>query len=248
MRLIAIGLDGQDAELVADRCWQAGAVGLWEVDAATLRAGVDDVDAATFVTSLADLGPVDVTEREAVELAGQWSVVSIAGRDLDLWVPPTVFGDGHHPTTSACLDLLPSVVGPGATVLDVGCGAGALSIAAAVLGGVVTAIDLDAEALAATDDNASRNDVAVTTSSARLAEVAGPFDAVVANMTTGSLGPLVPDLRRCTTADGARVLSGMLEDQWPPVCEAMGGSVRDVRVVDGWVTAVVDGAGKARPG
>lgn len=240
MRLIAIELDGQDAELVADRCWQAGAVGLWEVDAATLRAGVDDVDAATFVTVLADLAPVDVTEREAVELAGRWSVVSIAGRNLDLWVPPTVFGDGHHPTTSACLDLLPSVVGPGATVLDVGCGAGALSVAAAALGGIVTAIDVDPEALQATTENASRNDVSVLTSPVPLADVAGPFDVVVANMTTGALRPLVPDLRRCAAAGAAIVLSGMLEDQWPPVCVAVGGSVRDVRTVDGWVTAVVD--------
>lgn len=239
MRLIAIGLDGQDAELVADRCWQAGAVGLWEVDAATLRAGVDDVDAATFVTALADLGPVDVTEREAVELAGRWSVVSIGGRDIDLWVPPTVFGDGHHPTTSACLDLLPSVVGSGARVLDVGCGAGALSVAAAVLGGAVTAIDVDPEALTATADNASRNGVSVLTSAVPLGGVVGPFDVVVANLTTGSLRPLVPDLRRCTAGGGSMVLSGMLEDQWPRVREAAGGQVRDVRTVEGWVTAIV---------
>lgn len=247
MRLIAIEFHGQDPELIADRCWQAGAVGLWEVDDATLRAGVDDVDATTFVTALADLGPVDVTEREAVELAGRWSVVSIGGRDLDLWVPPTVFGDGHHPTTSTCLDLLPSVVACGATVLDVGCGAGALSVAAAVLGGAVTALDLDPEALQATAENAVRNHVSVLTSPVQLAEVVGPFDVVVANMTTGALLPLVPDLRRCAAAGGSMVLSGMLEDQWPPVCEAVGGKVRDVRTVDGWVTAVVDGAGAAAP-
>ena len=239
MRLYAIELTGRDAELVADRCWQAGAAGLWEVDATTLRVGVEDDGAAAFRTAVDDLGPVDVTETEAVELAGRWSAVEVAGRRLELWVPPTVFGDGHHPTTSACLALLPTAVAAGTSVLDVGCGAGALSLGAAVLGARVTAIDIDPEAVAATAGNAERNGVAVETSSRQLVEIDRRFDGVVANMTSGSLGPLVPDLVRCTRPGGWLLLSGMLAEQWPAVRDATGGTLEAVQEHEGWLTALV---------
>lgn len=239
MRLFAIELTGRDPELVADRCWQAGAAGLWEVDAATLRAGVEDDAAVAFRDALRDLDPVDVTETEAVELAGRWSAIEVAGRRIELWVPPTVFGDGHHPTTAACLELLPDAVAPGAEVLDVGCGAGALSIGAAVLGAQVTAIDIDPEAVSATERNAERNDVRVETSSEQLGDIDRRFDSVLANMTSGSLGPLVPDLVRCTVPGGRLLLSGMLADQWPAVRDAAGGTVEAVREREGWVTALV---------
>lgn len=237
MRLIAIDLIGHDPELVSDRCWQAGAAGLWEVDESTLRAGVEDDALASFLAATSDLGPVDVTDVEAVELAGRSSIVRAGGVDIELWVPATVFGDGHHPTTAVCLELLSRSVVAGATVLDVGCGAGALSIGAALAGGRVTAIDLDPEAVRTTADNAVRNGVSIETSPASLAEMAGPYDVVVANMTAGSLGPLVPDLVRCTRPGGTLIVSGLLEAQWPAVRDAVGGTVVDVVVADGWLSA-----------
>lgn len=239
MHLVAIDLTGRDPELVADRCWQAGAAGLWEADATTLRAGVDDDRIATFLDLLAELDPVDVTEVEAVELAGRSSTVEVAGRTVHLWVPATVFGDGEHPTTATCLALLPGVVVVADRVLDVGCGAGALSVGAAVLGARVTAIDVDPAARQATAENAARNGVAIETSPAALDEVGGVFDVVLANLTAGALTPLLDDLLRCTAPEGSLVLSGMLEDQWPDIRRAVGGDVETERAVDGWVTAVV---------
>lgn len=239
MRLIAVDLTGRDPELIADRCWQAGAAGLWEVDASTLRAGVDADLLPSFLAALDDLDPVDVTEVEAVELAGRASVVRFAGQDIDLWIPATVFGDGAHPTTAACLSLLGEAVDRDASVLDVGCGAGALSIGAALLGARVTAVDIDPEAVAATAANAARNGVAIETSLVTVGEVAGRFDVVVANMTTGSLTPLLPDLALATRPGGTLVVSGLLEDQWPPVRTSVGGQVTAVQVVDGWLTAAI---------
>ncbi len=240
MRLVAVDLAGHDPELVGDRCWQAGASGLWEVDATTLRVGVEEDRVATFLDLLADLGPRDVTDVESVELAGRAAAVPFAGTTIELWVPATVFGDGTHPTTATCLAVLPDAVGVGARVLDVGCGAGALSIAAALLGGRVTAIDLDPVAVATTADNAARNGVAVEPAPRQLSEIVDTFDVVVANMTSGALGPLVDDLVRCTGPGGTLVVSGMLADQWPAVRAAAGGTVREVRTVDGWLTAVIN--------
>ena len=239
MRMFEIDLTGRHAELVADRCWQAGAAGLWEVDAATLRAGVHDDAAETFVTALRALGPRDVTDATAVELAGRRSLVAFLDRTIELWVPPTVFGDGHHPTTASCLVLLPGLVRPGTTVLDVGCGAGALSVAAALLGGAVTAIDLDPAARAATSSNAAVNGVEVEVSPRSLEELEHRYEVVLANLSTGALLSLVPALLMRTAPGGTIVLSGMLEEQWPPVEERAGGVLWERRLVDGWVTAAV---------
>lgn len=239
MPLVAIDLSGRDAELVADRCWQAGAAGLWELDDRTLRVGVGAGELQELLDALADLEPVDVTDTEAVELAGRVSTIAFAGQEVELWTPATVFGTGDHPTTASCLDALPSVVRAGDRVLDVGCGAGALTVAAALLGGEVTAVDIDPEAVDATLANAVRNGVAVAASTTPIEQMDEVFDVVLANLTAGALRPVVPRLLRRARAGGTLMLSGMLEDQWPEVRAAAGGTVHDVRVADGWVTATI---------
>jgi ribosomal protein L11 methyltransferase len=82
--------------------------------------------------------------------------------------PGRAFGTGAHATTRLCLELL--LDAPRGSLLDVGCGSGVLSIAAARLGfAPVHAVDLDPQAIDATDRNALANGVAVAT---RLADAA----------------------------------------------------------------------------
>ena len=74
--------------------------------------------------------------------------------------PGRAFGTGSHATTRLCLELLLEL--PAGSLLDVGCGSGVLSIAAAKLGyGPVSAVDLDPQAVEATQRNAEANGVAV---------------------------------------------------------------------------------------
>ena len=76
--------------------------------------------------------------------------------------PGRAFGTGAHATTRLCLELLLDM--PRGSLLDVGCGSGVLSIAAAKLGfGPVHAVDLDPQAIEATARNASVNGVTVET-------------------------------------------------------------------------------------
>ena len=62
--------------------------------------------------------------------------------------PGMAFGTGHHPTTRMCLELLEKMVKPVMSVLDVGCGSGILSIAAAKLRArSVLGLEIDSVAL-----------------------------------------------------------------------------------------------------
>ena len=77
--------------------------------------------------------------------------------DID---PGAAFGLGDHPTTILALRLLRRTIWPDATVLDVGCGSGVLSVVAARLGApYVEAIDISPAAIEATSANADRNGV-----------------------------------------------------------------------------------------
>jgi ribosomal protein L11 methyltransferase len=98
--------------------------------------------------------------------------------------PGRAFGTGAHATTRLTLRLLNGLDRRG-SLLDVGCGSGVLSIAAARLGfGPITAIDVDAQAVAATLRNADANGVTVKALVAdALVEELPATNVAVANVT-----------------------------------------------------------------
>jgi len=156
--------------------------------------------------------------------------------DID---PGAAFGLGDHPTTVLALRLLRQVMWPGAAVLDVGCGSGVLSVAAARLGApYVEAIDLSMAAVEATTDNAGRNGVAgaVTASTRALADVGDQFDVVLANLLAPVVVDLASDLRRVVGPSGALVVSGVLEGADGRVRAALAPlQVVDTATREGWV-------------
>ena len=75
--------------------------------------------------------------------------------------PGMAFGTGKHETTRACLEYIDDLAGS-LSFLDMGCGSGILSIAAAKLGfSPVAGFDIDEDAVNASRENAAMNGVSV---------------------------------------------------------------------------------------
>jgi ribosomal protein L11 methyltransferase len=109
--------------------------------------------------------------------------------------PGRAFGTGGHPTTQLCLQLLENQ--PRGSVLDVGCGSGVLSIAAAKLGfAPVLAFDYDPQAVEATERNAADNGVSIDVALADLREDKLPeAELALANIAAEAVVALGPRLR-----------------------------------------------------
>ena len=134
--------------------------------------------------------------------------------------PGRAFGTGAHATTRLCLELLQEV--ELTSLLDVGCGSGVLSVAAAKLGFVpVNAVDIDAVALETTRVNADANGVAV-----EVGTELRPSRLGVMNIALDVVERMLPELPVERT-----ITSGYLERDEPQVD---GWHALKRRVRDGW--------------
>lgn len=162
------------------------------------------------------------------------------GDTIELVMEPGVsFGSGTHVTTRLCVEAVDRLVTPGATVLDVGSGTGVLGVAAALLGsGGVVAIDIDTDAVRVTHDLAEVNGVGdrVTASTDRLADVAGQFDLVLANVLIPVIEELGADIVERIAPGGRLVVSGVLVEHRDRTVAALPGLALDrTEDRDGWL-------------
>ncbi|MFO1429456.1 MAG: 50S ribosomal protein L11 methyltransferase [Candidatus Competibacteraceae bacterium] len=129
--------------------------------------------------------------------------------------PGLAFGTGTHPTTALCLEWLDEADLDGKAIIDYGCGSGMLAIAAAKLGaGRVWAVDIDPQALLATEANAERNQIGEILSLGNPAALpTTPVDILVANILAGPLIELAPRFSTLVRPQGHLVLSGILSEQ-----------------------------------
>jgi ribosomal protein L11 methyltransferase len=198
----------------------------------------EHADAAATLAAAAKLAGVPVPTEYTIETVAEQDWVRLTQSQFDpipisprLWIVPTwheapdsrainlkldpglAFGTGSHPTTRLCLRWLDDQLAGGETLLDYGCGSGILAIAAAKLGaGRVDGVDIDAQAVTASRDNAALNEVAAHF--CLPGELApGQYDIVVANILTNPLKGMAPLLAGRVRAGGRLVLSGILAEQ-----------------------------------
>ena len=123
-----------------------------------------------------------------------------------------------HPTTRLSLDLLREALAasPVHSLLDVGCGAGLLSLAAAALKvPQVVGVDISPAAVHVTRENARDNGLAGALQVVRGSTecVKGPFDLVIANLPWEVQMDKVSELNRLAAPEGRLILSGFRDNQ-----------------------------------
>lgn len=141
--------------------------------------------------------------------------------------PGRAFGTGAHPTTQLCLGHLQDLE-PG-SLLDVGCGSGVLSIAAALLGfAPVVAVDVEPASVEATLTNAAANGVEIDARLVAADDTLPPARTAVANVSHDAVAALPPRIDV-----ELLVASGYLEPQRPRLA---GYDHVERRTLEGWAS------------
>lgn len=158
-----------------------------------------------------------------------WIEVEPQPNDIVLALDPGMaFGTGTHPTTQLCLEALERMMTPALDVLDLGCGSGILSIAAAKMGAnKVVGVDIDPLSVEASIENGEANGVSdklqiyrggletVITSARR-------FDLVVVNILAKIIVQMCDQHLGDTVRPGGRaIFSGVIEEQTEEVEQAL---------------------------
>lgn len=172
-------------------------------------------------TTQAQFDPIKITEKLWIVPTWHQSIWQRTANQEAISIvldPGLAFGTGSHPTTHLCLEWLTKTM-PGQTVLDYGCGSGILAIAAKKLGAQhVVGVDIDTQAIAASQYNAQQNQVDATFFDADTFSHK-TFDVVVANILSSALMVLAPALAKYCKTGGKLALSGILEAQTDALIE-----------------------------
>ena len=148
--------------------------------------------------------------------------------------PGLAFGTGSPPTTFMCLEWLSFNLDklPVSTILDYGCGSGILAISAKKLGAKkVTGVDIDEQAILASNSNAKINNVNIEFEFPKKLSNKIKYDIVIANILR-ILAPILADL-----TGKILLLSGILDTQSDELNKIYSQwfNVHEINSKDGWV-------------
>jgi len=242
---LRIAVPRANADLISGELWRLGTLGIEERDEGAqivLLAGFSSAHTAEAAARSLEIFSV-VEEFESDDYLDVWrefATIYRAGNRVVIrppWVhyepkaselvvgidPGRSFGSGSHPSTRLALAELERLLEGNESVLDVGCGSGILSVAAARLGATrVLGIDIDPAAIEFTTRNAKSNGVAdlVTATAIPIEAADGTYDVVISNMLASILSSHGPNLVTMVRPGRRLVLSGLLSSQVDQVVDS----------------------------
>lgn len=165
--------------------------------------------------------------------------------------PGSAFGTGAHATTQLCLKALEKQKLTGATIADIGCGSGILSIVSLLYGAEQAyAADVDPLAVKSTRANADLNEIPSEKLQVQLGSLpeaiamsAGPVDGIVCNILAEIIVELIiPHLSELARPNTWAILSGILTRKSDWVEEHLsdrGWQVTDITQQDEWCAMTI---------
>jgi ribosomal protein L11 methyltransferase len=196
--------------------------------------------------------PFDVGETLIIKPS--WEESPITQRKIVEIDPGSAFGTGQHASTKLCIELFEAYKNKngGDSVLDIGCGSGILSAAAAVLGvSYIKAVDIDENAVKIAAENIAKNAGETVFETAcgnvltdknfadRLS--AQKYNVIFANIVADVLIAMSPLLRNYLAENGIIIMSGIITERTGEVINAAeenGFILKDEKSENGWAALV----------
>lgn len=168
--------------------------------------------------------PVKVSDK--IVIKPTWEEYNAKLNELVIELDPGMaFGTGTHETTNMCIQALERHIDSNCSVLDIGCGSGILSIAAAKLGADrVLGVDLDPVAVKVSKENIEQNNLLgfVEIRHGNLMDVVTEkADIVVANIIADIVIKLADEVANYMKEDGLFISSGIIMPRLEEVKKAI---------------------------
>ena len=184
--------------------------------------------------------PARITED--IVIKPSWETYEAQPGDRVIEIDPGMaFGTGTHATTRMCIGFLEKNIGPEDRVMDIGCGSGILSIAAALCGAAdVHGFDIDPDAVTASLENVEKNHL---TDRIRIAEgdvtkgLGEKADIIAANLMAELIMMIAPSVAEHLDGKKIFISSGIITEKREAVEKALkeaGFTIREVRESEGW--------------
>lgn len=220
----------------------------WDVDFGRLYAEAVTVDDEDWKDKWKEnFKPSKITKRIVVKPT--WEEYIAGDGEIVLQIDPGMaFGTGTHETTSLCLRLMEKYLSDfpeNKKVLDIGCGSGILSIAAALLGaGEVMAVEIDKDAVSVAEENVKLNGVLNNVSVVQGDLTKGidfKADIIVANLMADLVMVLAESAANHMEDGGIFISSGILTEKKETVSEAIRNAGFEILEIeeDGELCAIV---------
>lgn len=218
----------------------------YDIDIGTNQVSLSEVNEEEWATAWKKYyKPVKISKK--ITITPTWEDYTPVSSDeiiieLD---PGMAFGTGTHPTTVLSIQALETYLKENDSVIDVGCGSGVLSIAAAKLGAKeVFAYDLDEIAVKSTEFNAELNKLdqqIVVKQNDLLNNINKKADIIVSNILAEIIVQFVDDAWGNLVDGGLFITSGIIQNKKQLVKDTLiqqGFEILDLNEMEDWISIV----------